>query len=159
MNNENICTICLDPIDIKENHDLRCGHVFHTLCIIRWFRQPYTSGNCPLCLDNPTKNTKYINYYGYNFNSHIINLRCTSLKKYCKKNNENKNLKKNIDKLLQFEKEFINIKNDIKIFKKNENYINITNKSRELSKKLRKKDNQIKNIKCKIISNYPTLFL
>ena len=46
----------LDNID-NSNEILikRCGHIFHTKCIIRWFREGYVNGKCPLCLDNPSR--------------------------------------------------------------------------------------------------------
>ena len=130
--------------------------MFHTNCIIRWFREPYVSGKCPLCLDHPTKNIK-LNYYGYNINSYIIDSRYIFLKKYHKKNKDNKNLEKKIKKIKHLEDDYSIIKNNIKIFHKNENYINIKNKSNELSKKLRNKKKQLTNHKCKLFVEYPTI--
>lgn len=161
MNND-ICSICLDNIDnSNEIHELRCGHIFHTKCIIRWFREGYVNGKCPLCLDNPSRKSNYgLKYYGYNFNSFIIDQRCSTLKKYNKKNKD-KNLKLNsqLMKLKNLEKDLIIIKNDIKIFHNEENYKKVKKKSKELSKNLRNKNNRINNLKCKIISNYPTLMI
>ena len=154
--NIDICTICLDNIDIKDNQELRCGHVFHTKCIIRWFRQSYVGGKCPLCLDNPSKMTP-LRYYGYNLNSHIIDCRCSTLKKYSKKNEENIKLKIQIDKLNIFEKDILLIKDEINIFHKDENYHKIKKKSKELSKKLRNKNTQLQKLKCNLFANYPTL--
>ena len=161
MNNE-ICSICLDNIDqSNENHELRCGHIFHTKCIIRWFRETYVSGKCPLCLDNPSrKSNPGLKYYGYNFNSKIIDSRCSSLKKYNKKNKD-KNIKLNshLIKLKNLEKDLQIIKNNIKLFHNEEKYIKVKKKSKELSKNLRNKNSQINNLKCKIFSNYQTLMI
>ena len=112
--NENICSICLDEINSKENYELRCGHTFHTSCIIRWFREPYVKGKCPLCLDNPHPKVTTLQYYGYNINSKIIDMRCSSLKKYNKKN-KNTKLNKNLSKLNLLQNDLKNIKSDIKI--------------------------------------------
>jgi hypothetical protein len=41
------CCICLDSFEGKQTlKPLRCGHVFHPLCIDKWIR---TSDQCPLC--------------------------------------------------------------------------------------------------------------
>tara|TARA_B100001094_G_C18143663_1_gene779386 strand:+ start:1111 stop:1596 length:486 start_codon:yes stop_codon:yes gene_type:complete len=160
--NNNICSICLDSIDdSNENYELRCGHTFHTKCIIRWFREGYVNGKCPLCLDNPSKKSHIgIKYYGFNFNSKIIDARCSSLKKYNKKNKD-KNIKLNshLTKLKILEKDLKILKNDIKIFHNEGNYKKIKKKSKELSKNLRNKNSQINNLKCKIFSNCPTLMI
>lgn len=42
-----ICSICLE--EIKENEELkktRCNHIFHSECIIKWFK---ISNTCPIC--------------------------------------------------------------------------------------------------------------
>ena len=50
LNNE--CAICLENIDFENLENigiLKCNHMFHKKCIIKWFQ---TSKNykCPLCL-------------------------------------------------------------------------------------------------------------
>ncbi|EDP50846.1 RING finger protein [Aspergillus fumigatus A1163] len=42
------CSICLDPVlNHHPVHTLRCRHVFHDLCLERWFLRGHNS--CPLC--------------------------------------------------------------------------------------------------------------
>ena len=40
------CTICSEPLAVPGASLTKCGHVFHTACIERWFEQKLT---CPLC--------------------------------------------------------------------------------------------------------------
>ena len=42
-----ICAVCLSSINEKDKYKLECGHIFHTDCIIKWFRN--SNGNCPCC--------------------------------------------------------------------------------------------------------------
>ena len=53
-----MCAVCLSIINEKDSYKLECGHVFHTNCIVQWFRN--SNGNCPCCWDNKNK----ISYYG-----------------------------------------------------------------------------------------------
>ena len=49
-----LCTICLSTLDNdNETYTLECNHSFHMKCIMKWFRCDNSSGNCPLCNDNP----------------------------------------------------------------------------------------------------------
>ena len=44
---EDECIICLQVIDQSQNASLlKCGHVFHTQCIYKWFLK---KRECPLC--------------------------------------------------------------------------------------------------------------
>ena len=46
------CTVCTEPIRVPGASLTRCGHVFHTACIERWFS---TKPECPLCKTRATK--------------------------------------------------------------------------------------------------------
>ncbi len=68
-NNENdICCICLDNIKSKQNSKLICGHIFHSDCILDWFRS--SKNTCPLCKDTGNINNNLINS---EFNTNDIN--------------------------------------------------------------------------------------
>ena len=41
------CAICLEPLSQGESHTIECSHVYHTKCILHWFRSGNSS--CPLC--------------------------------------------------------------------------------------------------------------
>ena len=56
----NLCAICLSDLDGEETYKIDCSHVFHTKCIIEWFRK--SKGNCPLCNDNPTSDNSNVHY-------------------------------------------------------------------------------------------------
>jgi hypothetical protein len=45
------CGICLEPS--SETCALDCGHSFHALCALKWFRSPRSQGRCPLCRLRP----------------------------------------------------------------------------------------------------------
>ena len=47
-----LCSICLLELN-NETHTLECNHSYHMKCIMKWFRYESSSGNCPLCNDNP----------------------------------------------------------------------------------------------------------
>ena len=63
MNNENICSICYEELEnFDENpniYKLECNHVYHSSCIIKWFRSGHN--NCPLC--NDTTIDTHLSYY------------------------------------------------------------------------------------------------
>ena len=44
------CAICCDAIDPSQSHELRCGHSFHSHCLIDWFSRGNPS--CPACRDD-----------------------------------------------------------------------------------------------------------
>ena len=44
------CAICCEAIDPSQSHELRCGHSFHSHCLITWFSQGNPS--CPTCRDD-----------------------------------------------------------------------------------------------------------
>ena len=53
MSVENTCSICMESMS-GECHTLQdCGHRFHCVCIINWFRQAST---CPMCRNDGPQN-------------------------------------------------------------------------------------------------------
>lgn len=45
-----ICSICLDSLDVGERGLLRCGHEFHKECVERWLSAKETGQKvCPEC--------------------------------------------------------------------------------------------------------------
>jgi len=76
-NDENIiCAICLDSIDIKTYNkngnkfiNTSCKHIYHTDCLQEWVKQNVQQGNspeCPLCRENICKETKNKDFIAYN---------------------------------------------------------------------------------------------
>ena len=180
MDMSNVCSICLGSINInddnqteennntdnqtEENNDtnntpiykLPCGHIFHTKCIVEWFR--VGSGNCPLCNDNPqySSNGHFVGYSSQKF----IEQRCNLIKrKYNNKKDCPKNLKNNIEKLKKLQKDYKAInKERIEFLNKPEI------KTYEHQKKLYYKNSyklnkRITNQQFKIISMFPGQFI
>ena len=55
------CAICLEPFDNgkkprKQTYTLRCGHKFHTECIVHAFRK--LGSKCPVCRDDVAEQGK-----------------------------------------------------------------------------------------------------
>ena len=48
MSNE-ICSICHEDLSNELFTLPECNHIFHTNCIITWFRAPTGNNKCPLC--------------------------------------------------------------------------------------------------------------
>ena len=51
------CCICLQACSSSSSstHTLECGHVFHTDCIVAWFRTRGNAGTCPMCRADPSQ--------------------------------------------------------------------------------------------------------
>jgi hypothetical protein len=49
-----LCVICHDPIPIGESaKQLPCSHLYHSHCILQWFRERLT---CPICRHKSASN-------------------------------------------------------------------------------------------------------
>ena len=151
------CMICLETIDENDNnsYQLSCNHVFHTKCIMDWFRSRSSSGNCPLCNDTPYQ-TETV-FYG---SKSYYEERYKQIKKYANKNKKNlPELKIEIDKIKEIEKETklkLKIKKDyLKETEIKEMRENIQKNQKEYWKSVRKENKE----KMKIISKYPCLML
>ena len=57
LEEEECCCICQHTLTSKPILTLDCSHVFHSACIISWFRSPRDypdeAGTCPLCRSVP----------------------------------------------------------------------------------------------------------
>lgn len=153
---DDICSICLDPLN-DDQYSLQCNHKFHTHCIINWFRSNHSSGNCPLCNDNPFENNQ--NDYNFYYNVFLVDERCKVLKKYSRKKIATANLKKEVQKLKILEQKYNQ-------FKKEKNNFFFSDEIKNIRKILRKyqRDNskyfsKLQKQKCKIVSLYPTIIL
>jgi hypothetical protein len=60
-----ICSICFDNVNFTDKHYLRCGHIFHAVCIAGWLR---IKNICPNCKQQ--QQTIDRNIFGlFNFNN------------------------------------------------------------------------------------------
>jgi hypothetical protein len=145
-----ICAICLSTINEKDKYKLECNHVFHTDCIVQWFRG--SNGNCPCCWDNKKKK---MSYYGV-WERPYIDTRCKKLEKYSKKEGDKK-LKKQVEKLNKKVEEYNTIIKERKEFKKTNEYISITKHMNTINRQINNKDRTIMNMKINLISDYPVI--
>ena len=153
MENHNICSICLDTVSNSEEYKLECNHIYHTHCIIDWFRK--STGNCPLCNHNPNILTNDSFYNGYSTKK-LINERYQLIKrkKYNKKNTSLE-LKKNVDRVIQLEnnkKQFIK---DRQTFVKDPEVKKIKKLIQMYNTKGWKMDDRINKQKYKVITMFP----
>lgn len=56
-----ICAICHSQDETKNFSTLHCSHIFHSDCIIDWFRLVESNGECPVCRHNPNNKNKNAN--------------------------------------------------------------------------------------------------
>ena len=49
VDNEDLCSICLDHEPSLELVELPCGHVFHKSCMTKWLMSSQARRRCPLC--------------------------------------------------------------------------------------------------------------
>ena len=123
------CCICQDFLSIAQTYTLpECNHIFHTNCIVTWFRnRPSTQeewlsdGNCPLCGNkgiNYRKNTR--RWWGRrNVGRCEYSLsRMSEMRAVLKKPNPPKELKRLFKKLETHKKDLQNKKNEFANFKK-----------------------------------------
>ena len=119
------CPICYDILDSEPQYTIPdCKHVFHTNCIVHWFRNGYT--HCPLCNHCGLGTTKYATNKK-SIMSHSIKHNITKfklIKKYALKHNEPKWLiqkiddyTKQLDQIKIIKKDIKNIKNKTGIYK------------------------------------------
>lgn len=110
------CAICHENLESNTHTLAECGHVYHTNCIMTWFRLPNGSNRCPLCNDsgiNKIKDLKNVHWSARQRaedNYKIIRARYRGKK--CPKH-----IKKMIERLKKMEEKYINICKKFKKFK------------------------------------------
>ena len=105
-----VCCICLSEMNnLGENHQLDCGHIFHTNCIIAVFRNKSTCGeigSCPLCRGKPKALVCHTD---------IDSVKLKLLKNYVKNND-----KKSNPILMKLYKEYSQTKDNLSSIKKSQ---------------------------------------
>lgn len=162
---EERCTICLDTFGSDEQNilTLDCGHKFHKNCILNWFRRRDSSGNCPLCNDNPHGQNRPSQYFYYN-QDHVklYNNRYNLIKRKLLKNKDEKanktefNIINRINSDIELEKE---LNDRLKLLQKNETYKQMKKDISDTRKKIWATRKKIISNKIKIVSKHPVIFL
>ena len=147
------CSICLDTIgEDQDTYSLSCDHLFHTKCIMDWFRSRSSSGNCPLCNDTPISETIFYGSRSY------FDERFKQIKKHTNKNKKDfPELKIEMDKIKAIEKDTrTKLKNKNEYLKENKDIRdNFHKNEKEYWASLRKENKQ----KMKIVAKYPMLMV
>lgn len=98
MSSVDKCAICHEEL-INETYKLpECNHIFHTNCIMTWFRAPTGNNKCPLCNNSGINNLKDLDNLHWS-HRHIAEqnykrVRASSRRKDCPKH-----IKKMVEKL------------------------------------------------------------
>ena len=83
-NNLDVCLICHDDINSSQNYKLpECNHIYHTDCIIQWFRIGNT--NCPYCNSKSENNLHDNNNNDYYYRKEIVESSYRTIKSFSKK--------------------------------------------------------------------------
>ena len=152
---ENKCIICLSNIDLTdtENYKLECGHIYHTKCIISWFRTATSSGRCPMCNDNNIDdNLQYLSWY----NRDYVLDRFRVIKNTNKKNHSEK-LKKELDKVKKLEEELKDFTLERKEFYKKDEIKEFIKQDKKYKNMSWKKQQKILKQKTKIVAQFPLI--
>ena len=157
VNNDEMCIICHDLLSTAPTYTLpECKHQYHTHCIVTWFRhskscglptynynlQPTYDGRCPHCgdtgINNNTENNQPSQNYRYITRSEIELFKIN--RKYAKNKEAPDTIKRDIEKLKNYEKELENHKKEITQFKKSlkEKTVNYYDANKELKKNKKK---------------------
>lgn len=145
------CIICLNDINDCNKHKLDCGHLFHTECIVNWFRTNNSNGRCPLCNDNTHSNVNFLPWYTREY----VHERCKVLRNYNRRKIAPTNLNKMFDKLKILEEKQKVMDIEFKEFRKENK--DIYKKTIYLRNKCWKNTQLIRSQKCKIVSEFPML--
>lgn len=155
MTDINQCMVCLENISESDSYTLSCDHIFHTNCIMNWFRSRSSSGNCPLCNDTGSGSSNTSIFYGSKV---YYEERYKQVKKYVNKNKKKYPvLKEDINKIKDLEKDTkdkLKIKNSF--LKENKE---IREKMRQQQKDYWKSVRKENKEKMKVISKCPLLIL
>lgn len=126
-----ICPICHENLDTEQIYEIpECKHKFHTNCIITWFR--VGNSNCPYCNSNNNHESSKSKYQ-------IIS-------NYCRRNNANTKIKKEVESIKKLKKDITEINKNIK---------EIENKS-GIFKEIKK---EISNLRAKQYKKYHNMYV
>ena len=123
-----ICSICNEELDLSGNNIYQlpeCNHFFHTNCIITWFKTGKNS--CPLCNNNGiNKNniaslnnnilSSALSGYTWDYKKKLLEYDYKIMRRYSRKKEAPKELKKQVKMLIKLENKFKQIKKEEREF-------------------------------------------
>jgi len=144
-NDESLCLICHDDINSDQSYELpECNHIYHTDCIIQWFR--IGNSNCPYCNSSygNENNENNEDYLPFSMRRRRIEREYTIIKKFAKKKESPKILQTKVNSIEKMKEQIQTFKNEL-INIKNENgkYIDLQKKYRSIRQKIYKKTSSI----------------
>jgi len=120
------CCICQTLLSEKNYYPLpECGHIFHTECIISWFR--HSKQNCPLCMNIGTVLNSEFFDYGWGPYKSLCNIKRTYLKScnffynYLQKHHPNSHFNSYFKKIISLKKIYSEKKIQLKLIEKDIN--------------------------------------
>lgn len=150
-NNEDKCIICMNNINENDNiYKLNCNHVFHTTCIMNWFRSDNSNGKCPCCLDTDNINIHYVPWYTKEF----IETRYKELRKLSRTKKSPDNLKKDFDKIKMLENKNKDNKNFKTEYEKSDEYKQCQKKYKKLRSDYWKSTSKLNKEKVKLVTKH-----
>ncbi len=149
-NNNEICSICHENLNDELYTLPECNHIFHTNCIITWFRTSASINKCPLCNESGINTIKDVENSRW-FDRKLAMANYHKMRIFSRRENAPKELKKKVEQLKKMEEYLKNFKEEYKEFK-NKIHTNFTakqiiTKSRNYSLKSWRLTNKIRTQK------------
>jgi hypothetical protein len=145
---ESVCLICHDDIYSNQNYQLpECNHIYHTDCIIQWFRMG--NSNCPYC--NYSYNNED-NLRSYSSRRNKLEKDYTLIKKFSKEKKSPKILQTKINQIEKLKIQLVSFKEELnKMKNENGKYSDLKKKYISIRQKIYKKTNSIYNKKIDLV--------
>jgi len=115
-NTNEICSICHENLDNELYTLPECKHIFHTNCIITWFRTSASINKCPLCNESGINTIKDVENSRW-FDRKIAMENYHKMRIFSRKENAPKELKQKVEKLKKIEEQFKKFKDELIEFK------------------------------------------
>ena len=117
INNTNeVCSICHENLEHELYTLPECNHIFHTNCMITWFRTCTGTNKCPLCNNNGINTIKDVENARW-FDRKIAMENYHEMRIFSRKEQAPKELKQKVEKLKKIEEQIKTLKKELIEFK------------------------------------------